>query len=246
MGPNAKREISKFQIQEIPDNGTFKIGKVSTRVISTPGHTFESSCFILQNENGKEFCIFTGDTVFLREVGRPDLAVASNISSEDLGGMLFDSVQKIKALDGELRLYPGHGGGSACGKSIGQGNFCNIKTQCTHNYAFLIQDKNEFIKTVTKDLPAPPAYFFHDAKLNQEGPSIMYEEAFKKVNNPLKVEDFERFVAEKVPVIDMRHLAEGGLIKGSFWISSKAMICQLISRVVDPNTPFALIIDAGT
>ncbi len=74
----------------------------------------------------------------------------------------------------------------------------------------------------------------------------MFEEAFKKAKNPLKVEDFERFVAEKVPIIDMRHLAEGGLIKGSFWISIKAMICQLISRVVDPNTPFALVVDDGT
>lgn len=92
----------------------------------------------MADEDGKEFCIFTGDTVFLREVGRPDLAVAGAISTKDLAGYLFDSIQKIKALDKSLRLYPGHGSGSACGKSIGAGNFCDLKTQAESNYAFLI------------------------------------------------------------------------------------------------------------
>jgi glyoxylase-like metal-dependent hydrolase (beta-lactamase superfamily II) len=110
----------------------------------------------------------------LREVGRPDLAVATTVSVKDLAGMLYDSIQKIKALDGALRLYPGHGAGSACGKSIGGGNFCDIKTQCEHNYAFLLNDKNEFVEKVSKDLPAPPKYFFYDAKMNQEGISVMY------------------------------------------------------------------------
>lgn len=104
--------------------------------------------------------------------------------------MLFDSIQKIKALDGALRLYPGHGAGSACGKSIGGGNFCDIKTQCEHNYAFLITDRNEFAERLTKDLPAPPKYFFYDAKVNQSGISVMYEDAYKKASNPLSVEAF--------------------------------------------------------
>lgn len=124
----------------------------------------------------------------MREVGRPDLAVASTITAQDLAGMLFESVQKIKALDGNLRLYPGHGAGSACGKSIGGGNFCDIKTQCESNYAFLITDKNEFIEKVTKDLPTPPKYFFHDAKLNQVGINVFYDDAYKKAHNPLSVE----------------------------------------------------------
>ncbi len=123
----------------------------------------------------------------MKEVGRPDLAAASTISVTDLAGMLFDSIQKIKALDGTLRLYPGHGSGSACGKSISAGNFCDIKTQCEQNYAFLITDKKEFVERLVNDLPAPPKYFFHDAKVNQEGISVFYEDALKKARNPLSV-----------------------------------------------------------
>ncbi len=103
----------------------------------------------------------------MREVGRPDLAVSGSVSSVDLAGMLYESIQKIKALDPTLRLYPGHGSGSACGKSIGSGNFCDLKKQGLHNYAFLINNKNEFVEKLTKDLPAPPKYFFYDAKVNQ-------------------------------------------------------------------------------
>lgn len=124
----------------------------------------------------------------MREVGRPDLAVASTLTAQDLAGMLFESVQKVKSLDGNLRLYPGHGAGSACGKSIGGGNFCDIKTQCESSYAFLINDKNEFIEKVTKDLPTPPKYFFHDAKLNQVGINVLYDDAYKKAHNPLSAE----------------------------------------------------------
>ena len=111
------------------DEEKFKLGKVKTRVIATPGHTTESECFVLTNEDGKQFCIFTGDTVFLREVGRLDLAVAADISSFDLAGRLYDSIQKIKLLDKDMRIYPGHGAGSSCGKSIGAGNFCNLGVQ---------------------------------------------------------------------------------------------------------------------
>jgi hydroxyacylglutathione hydrolase len=105
--------------------------------------------------------------VFLREVGRPDLAVAADISSSDLAGMLYDSVQKIKALDKDMRIYPGHGAGSSCGKSIGAGNFCTLGAQHESNYAFLITDRKEFIKKLVDGLPTPPSYFFHDAKINQ-------------------------------------------------------------------------------
>ena len=111
------------------DGEKFQTGSVNTVVLHTPGHTPESSSFLLVDGDGKEFCVFTGDTVFLGDVGRPDLAVSGTISKEDLASMLFDSIQKMKKFDDNLRIYPGHGSGSACGKSIGAGNFCTIGAQ---------------------------------------------------------------------------------------------------------------------
>lgn len=122
------------------------------------------------------------------------MAVSSSMTAADLAEMLFDSIQKIKSLEKSLRIYPGHGSGSACGKSIGAGNYCDIKTQCEANYAFLINDKKEFVEKVAKDLPAPPKYFFYDAKMNQEGAPIQYDEVFKKVRKALSVEDFQKIV----------------------------------------------------
>lgn len=103
------------------------------------------------------------------DVGRPDLAVKSGESNEDQAAVLFDSIQKIKALDGTVRIYPGHGSGSSCGKAIGAGNFCNVEKQKLNNYGFKFTDKAEFVKAVVAELPKPPKYFFHDAQLNQTG-----------------------------------------------------------------------------
>lgn len=144
---------------------------------------------MLNDSKGKDIALFSGDTVFLGEVGRPDLAVASEITSADLAGMLYDSIQKIKKLDGEIRVYPGHGAGSACGKSIGGGNFCTIGVQNTSNYGFKFQNKDDFVKDLTHNLPKPPKYFFYDAGLNQKGASP-YEASFKKAHIPLSVEEF--------------------------------------------------------
>lgn len=111
------------------DGQTFKVGSAITTCIHTPGHTPESSSYVLHDAEGKEICIFSGDTVFLGDVGRPDLAVSGKVTKEVLAGCLFDSIQKLKKLNGEMRIYPGHGSGSACGKSIGAGNFCIMSKQ---------------------------------------------------------------------------------------------------------------------
>lgn len=147
MGPHAKREVNTFQIQEFKDGEEIALGHVKVRVIHTPGHTPESSCFLLV-DGCQDQCIFTGDTVFLGDVGRPDLAVKSGESNEDQAAVLFDSIQKIKALDGNVRIYPGHGSGSSCGKAIGTGNFCNVEKQKANNYGFKFTDRAEFVKAV--------------------------------------------------------------------------------------------------
>jgi len=114
------------------------LGNIKFEVWHTPGHTEESSCLLLIDKNGKRNSLFTGDTVFLNEVGRPDLAVKTNLSAADLASMLFDSLQKLKTLEDNIRILPGHGSGSACGKSIGKGDSCNLGTQKEKNYGFKI------------------------------------------------------------------------------------------------------------
>jgi hydroxyacylglutathione hydrolase len=184
MGANSTKPINGFKIKECPDGETISLGAVSIKVIHTPGHTLESSCFLLKDKHGKDVAIFTGDTVFLGEVGRPDLACSDNITSHDLAAMLFDSIQKLRVLDGSLRIYPGHGSGSACGKSIGAGNFCTMGAQYANNYGFKFTDKNEFIKAATANIPKPPSYFFHDAGLNQKG-ALSYEKAHSNAHRNL-------------------------------------------------------------
>lgn len=103
---------------------------MTIKIIHTPGHTLESTCYLLIDSAGKQVCLFTGDTIFLNEVGRPDLTVSSSLTSEDLAKMLFQSLNKVKkGVDPSVRIYPTHGSGSACGKSIGEGNFCTLEKQ---------------------------------------------------------------------------------------------------------------------
>lgn len=197
------------------DGSSISLGSTKTIIIHTPGHTPESSCFLLKDCEGSDVCLFSGDTVFLGDVGRPDLAVSSNLTREDLAGMLFDSVQKLRKLDGKIRLYPGHGSGSACGKAIGGGNFCTLGAQYEKNYGFLIPEKEEFIAKLTEGIQKPPSYFFHDAKTNQMGPCA-HETYFKTANIPLSIEEFQK-LAEKAVILDSRPELTHGLIKGSYW-----------------------------
>ncbi len=106
----------------------------------TPGHTEQSSCALLVDKSGKQVCLFTGDTLFLNQVGRPDLAAWSDLPTQALAGMLFNSLQQIKKLDDDVRIYPGHGSGSACGKSISSGDYCTLGTQKKNNYGLKISD----------------------------------------------------------------------------------------------------------
>lgn len=145
MGVGAKREANKFAIQETKDGEDVPLGTVKLQTIHTPGHTLESSCFLLFDANQVPVAMFTGDTVFLGDVGRPDLAANSNLTKHDLAGMLYDSIQKLKVYDDAIRIYPAHGAGSACGKAIGGGNFCTLGQQKTNNYGFKHDHKENFI-----------------------------------------------------------------------------------------------------
>ncbi|MFT6747643.1 MAG: hydroxyacylglutathione hydrolase [Glaciecola sp.] len=168
-GPNANPE---FECTVAADNQEFKLGKVKIRVLHTPGHTMESSSFLLLDENGSEHAIFTGDTLFLGDVGRPDLAQkASEITVEQLAKTLYDSLRtKIMTLPDNTIVYPGHGAGSACGKKMSKETTGTVGNQKQNNYALRADmTKAEFVQEVTDGLLAPPAYFPLNVMLNKRG-----------------------------------------------------------------------------
>jgi hydroxyacylglutathione hydrolase len=232
MGAGAKREINTFDIREKADGESVLLGSVRLSVIHTPGHTLESSCFLLFDAHNAPVAMFTGDTVFLGEVGRPDLAANSHLTKHDLAGMLYDSIQKLKAYDDAIRVYPAHGAGSACGKAIGGGNFCTLGQQKTNNYGFTHNHKENFISEVT-NISEPPKYFFYDSSLNQKGP-VDYYQSLKNANIPLSVEEFKA-LAQKVTVIDTRNELGAGLIKGAYWLPAKGAIINWLANLIQPE-----------
>ena len=167
FGPNAKTD---FKSIIATDNQEFKLGKLTIKVIHTPGHTLESTTYLLLDENKKPHCIFSGDTLFIGDVGRPDLAIKSDLTQEDLAGMLYDSLhQKIMLLPDDVIVYPAHGAGSACGKNMSKETFDTLGNQKEINYALGNITKATFIKELTTGILPAPQYFAKNAQLNKSG-----------------------------------------------------------------------------
>jgi glyoxylase-like metal-dependent hydrolase (beta-lactamase superfamily II) len=165
FGPLA---TTSYKVYNAKDGEEFALGKLKIRVLHTPGHTPESSCFLLLDENGNSYAIFTGDTLFVGDVGRPDL-LDGIMKPEDLAGMLYDSLTtKIKTLPDNVIVYPAHGPGSACGKNIGKETFSTIGEQRRFNYALQPMSRTEFIQKVTEGILPPPQYFFEDARTRRD------------------------------------------------------------------------------
>lgn len=201
-GPNAKAD---FDFHEAKDEEILNLGDYKIKVLHTPGHTMESSCYLLIDENGNEQSVFTGDTLFIGDVGRPDLAQKGDITQEDLAGYLFDSLRnKIMTLPDDVVVYPGHGAGSACGKKMSDETVSTIKAQKDTNYA-LREDmsKDVFIKEVTDGLMPPPGYFPENVALNKKGYTNI-DEVLKKALNPLSASEFEEKLNEGIIAIDGR------------------------------------------
>jgi len=206
-GSGAKTD---YEIHEAKDNEVFKLGNISIKVLHTPGHTLESSTYLLLDINGKEHAIFSGDTLFLGDVGRPDLAIKSDLTKEDLAGMLFDSLRnKIMTLPDDVIVYPAHGAGSACGKNLSKETVGVLGDQKKNNYA-LREDmtRDEFIEEVLDGMPPPPQYFAKNAMMNKTGYDN-FETVLKKGDNPLTPETFEAIAnQEDALVLDVRHELE--------------------------------------
>lgn len=189
-GPTAR---PSFDAHIAQDGEIFTLGKVSFTVLHTPGHTMESSCYLLKDEQGKEVALFSGDTLFIGDVGRPDLAQkADHITQEDLAGLLYDSLRnKIMPLPDGVTVYPAHGAGSACGKNMSKETTDTLGHQKETNYALRADmTREDFIREVTTGLAAPPQYFPLNVQLNKEGYESI-DEVLKKGTHPLGVEAFE-------------------------------------------------------
>ncbi len=204
FGPGAE---TTYNIHSAKDNEVFKLGNVSIKVLHTPGHTLESSTYLLLDENRKEHAIFSGDTLFLGDVGRPDLAIKSNLTKEDLASMLFDSLRnKIMPLPDDVIVYPAHGAGSACGKNLSKETIGVLGDQKKTNYALRPDmTRDEFIKEVLDGIAPPPQYFAKNAMMNKSGYDA-FETVLKKGDNPLTPEAFEAIAnQEDALVLDVRH-----------------------------------------
>jgi glyoxylase-like metal-dependent hydrolase (beta-lactamase superfamily II)/rhodanese-related sulfurtransferase len=245
-GPNAE---CGFNCYSAKDGEEFKIGALTLRVLHTPGHTPESSTFLLLDETGKEHCIFSGDTLFIGDVGRPDLAIKSNVTKEDLAGMLYDSLHnRILPLPDEVIVYPAHGAGSACGKSMSKETFDTLGHQKQVNYALQPMSKHEFVKQVTDGLMPPPQYFAKNAMLNKQGAGQL-EEVYSQALRKLNVAEFEAAAEETgALVLDTRdaQVFNKAFIPNSVNIGVNGQFAVWVGTLItDLTQPILLVCDAG-
>ncbi len=242
-GPEAE---TSYEIYRAKDKETFQIGKLKIEVLHTPGHTPESSCYLLYDEGGKPQAIFTGDTLFVGDVGRPDL-LDGVISRDELASMLFDSLHtKIKTLPDDVIVYPAHGPGSACGKNIGKETFSTIGNQKKFNYALQDMSREEFIKQVTEGILPPPQYFFEDARINKEGYDSL-ENVIKENMQPLSTKQMNEAIKKGAVILDTRKADdfEKGFIAGAVNIGLNGQFAVWVGTLIDINTPIVLVTDPG-
>ncbi len=247
FGPTAQ---PNFDAIVAKDNQEFAIGDLKIKVLHTPGHTMESSTFLLIDEKGVDNAIFTGDTLFLGDVGRPDLAVKTDLTREDLAAHLFDSLRnRIMPLADEVIVYPGHGQGSACGKNMSSETVDTLGNQKKFNYALRADmTKEEFIKEVTSDLVAPPQYFPKNAVMNKTGYDSI-DNVLERGVLALDLKEFEQTIEKnKAIVIDARHQDDfaKGSIPNSFFIGIDDNFAPWVGALInDLQTPIVFIAEEG-
>ncbi len=248
FGPNAN---PSFDAIIAKDGQEFKLGDITIKVLHTPGHTMESTTYLLRDQNGKDHAIFSGDTLFLGDVGRPDLAQkAASMTQEDLAGLLFDSLRnKIMPLADDVIVYPAHGAGSACGKNMMKETVDTLGNQKNMNYALRADmTKAEFIKEVTDGLLPPPKYFPLNVKMNKEGYDDI-SEVIERGTIALSPDEFEEAANETAAIVlDVRHQNEfvKGHIPQSIFIGLDGGFAPWVGALIaDVKQPILLITPEG-
>ena len=246
FGPTA---APSFEAIIATDGQILEVGKIKIKVLHTPGHTMESTCFLLIDEDGKDYALFSGDTLFIGDVGRPDLAQKSDLTIHDLAGFLFDSLRnKVMPLANDVLVYPAHGAGSACGKNMSKETYDNLGNQKMFNYALRADmTREEFIKEVTDglELVPPPYYFPQNVMMNKSGAkdlSIVMDDA-----QPLSVEAFEAAANETgALIIDTRKadVFKAGFVPNSINIGISGDFAPWVGTLVtDIKQPLLLIVE---
>ena len=232
-GPKAETSFENIVAKDYQE---FKIGDITIVAIHTPGHTIESTTYLLKDSSGKDHAIFTGDTLFLGDVGRPDLSQNSSMSNRDLASMLFDSLRnKIMTLSDDVIIYPGHGEGSSCGKDLSSETIGKLGDQKRTNYALRENmKKDEFIREVLDGLLDPPKYFPDNVTLNKEG----YDESDEIINrsfNSLTAKEVNNVLKEKVTILDVRSVEDfsSSHIPGSIFIGLDGRFAPWVGEILE-------------
>ena len=246
-GPTAE---PNFEAITAEDNQVFEIGKIKIKVLHTPGHTMESSTFLLIDEAGKEHAIFSGDTLFLGDVGRPDLAQkAANMTQEELAGLLYESIyNKVLPLADDIIVYPAHGAGSACGKKMQKETVDTFGNQKRTNYALNQPNKESFINEVLDGLAPPPKYFGMNVAMNKGGYES-FENVKSKGLQAIAPEDFESVAEDNgALILDTRHASifHQGFVPNSINIGLKGDFAPWVgAMIVDVKQPILLVTEEG-
>ena len=245
-GPQAN---TSYPVHHAIDGERFTVGEITINVLHTPGHTLESTTYLLIDEAGKDRAIFTGDTLFIGDVGRPDLAIKGNVTERDLAGMLYDSLHtKIMPLPDDVIVYPAHGAGSACGKNMSKETTDRLGNQKRFNYALRAKSKAEFVEKVLEGLTTAPAYFAENARLNKEGYESI-DRVMQRGSHALSPVAFEAAVNETgALVLDVRKETEfaRGFIPNAINIGLNGQFAPWVGALIpDLTQPIALVTPVG-
>jgi hydroxyacylglutathione hydrolase len=243
------KAATDFESIKAADGDEFKVGKYTIKALHTPGHTIESTCYLLLDEGGRERYVFTGDTLFIGDVGRPDLSQKTSMTKEELAGMLYDSLNtKIKTLPDDVIVYPAHGAGSACGKNMSKETFDTIGHQKQVNYALLATTKEQFIKEVTTGLATAPQYFPKNVQMNKHGYTSI-DTVMKRGNHALNPIAFElEAEANDALVLDTRNAEDfaKGFIPNSINIGLGGQFAPWVGDLItDIKQPILIVAPVG-
>lgn len=244
FGPNAN---TAYECVIAEDRQEFNVGELVFRVLHTPGHTMESTCYLLLSRDNIEKAIFTGDTLFVGEVGRPDLAVNPNLTSKDLAKKLYQSIHNVLMnLPDDVIVYPGHGAGSACGKNISVEKESTIGMQKKFNYALQPMPEEKFVDMVLEGIAPPPIYFAHDVSMNKNGYQSVSHTLSKSLNQ-LSSKQISHHIENGAMVLDVRlpDDFEKGFIPGSINIGKTGMFAPWVGTIISADKKLIIVCNNG-